>query len=103
MRGVVARRVRGGYGGAMATTQSDIRQWLRAAKAKGATHMLVVCDAFDWCDYPVNVMPGEDPATKAKEYAIGKNAQKVVECYALHLDIEAQLAERRAHHYEAAP
>ena len=38
----------------MTTRQADIRDWLKRAP-DGATHMLVVCDMFDWSDYPVFV------------------------------------------------
>jgi hypothetical protein len=42
------------------TTITEFERW----KAKGikmkATHMIVVCDTFDYTDYPVYVMPGQD-------------------------------------------
>lgn len=43
----------------MGTTREDITGWLHRGQEKGATHMIVVCDTFDWSDYPVFVMPGE--------------------------------------------
>jgi hypothetical protein len=87
----------------MATTQDDIRRWLKDAKKEGATHLLVVCDTFDHGDYPVSVKPGEDPRKVAGKYARGENMQRLMEVYALHLDWEAQLAEHRSFHYENAP
>lgn len=86
----------------MAASKSDIRQWLHEAKTDGATHMLVVCDTFDHENYPVNVKAGEDVRERAKDFD-GKNMQRVMEVYALHLDIEAQLSENRAFHYEGQP
>lgn len=74
-----------------------ISDWFDRGVAKGATHMVVVCDTFDWEDYPHYVMPGEDP----KEYKPGE-MQKVMEVYALHLPKLDQLGERRAFHYDAA-
>jgi hypothetical protein len=79
----------------MAATLQDIKRWLEQAKEKGATHMIVLCDTFDHGDYPHFVMPGEDP----KEYEVGR-MQRLIECYAMHLDIDAQLKERRANHFE---
>lgn len=78
----------------MAATVQDIRGWLAMAQDKGATHMIVACDTYDWSDYPVFVMPGED----ARE--ISERHEKVMECYAMHLSIEAQLGEHRAFHFD---
>jgi uncharacterized protein YegP (UPF0339 family) len=83
----------------MGTTKADIRGWLERAKREGATHMIVVCDTFDYDDYPVMVMPGEDARTKMGEYT-SENMQRVMECYALHLDWDKQLGEHRAMHTE---
>lgn len=77
------------------TAKSEIREWLTKAKNEGATHLLVVCDTFDWEDYPVEIMPTEKVREIAKEYD-HVNMQKIMECYDLSKDIEAQLAEPRA-------
>ena len=77
----------------------DIRRWLMSGKDKGATHVIIVCDTFSWDDYPIYVKPGEDPRVRAEEFD-GKNMQKIIEVYALHMDIEAQLKEHRARHYD---
>lgn len=79
----------------MTTTRDDIRRWLDRAIKKGASHMVVMCDTYDWSDYPVFVMPGEDPKSK-----LGGAMQKPMECYDLSLDINDQLAERRANHWD---
>jgi hypothetical protein len=84
----------------MATTREDIRSWLERAKENGATHVIVVCDTFDHEDYPVEVMPGTDVRKKAEDYENGKNMQRIMEVYALHLDLEMQLKEHRSFHYE---
>lgn len=86
----------------MVTSLDMIREWFLQGVARGATHMIVVCDSFDHDDYPVYVEHGQDPWAKANEYA-GKDEQRVMEVYALHLDMDAQLAETRAFHYDAAP
>lgn len=77
------------------TTKDDIRDWLKRGKAQGASFMLVVCDTYDWGDYPVYVKPTEDLAEKAKGFH-GVNMQKVMECYDLDVDWERQLNEPRS-------
>jgi hypothetical protein len=83
----------------MATTKEDIRQWLHEGKKQGATHVLVVCDQFDWEDYPVYVKPGEDVRKKVAEYQ-GQNMQKIMECYSMKIDLDKQLAEHRSFNYD---
>lgn len=85
----------------MATTQQTIRDWIDRpnyssyyAQFKDATHMLVVCDTFDWEDYPVFVMPDHDVKTEYNKYN-GPNMQKVMEVYNLKMDIETQLNQHR--------
>lgn len=86
----------------MGTTREDILGWLKEGQHQGATHVVVVCDTFDHGDYPVYVMPGEPVRKKADEYN-RKEMQRVMEVYALHLDLNAQLSERRSFHYEEPP
>lgn len=80
------------------TTKEEIKIWLERGKAKGATHVISVCDTFDYEDYPVFVMPNENAKDKAYEYS-AKSMQRINEVYDLSLDIEAQLNEKRAFHY----
>lgn len=94
----------------MPTTKDDITGWFKRGIIEGATHMIVVCDTYDWSDYPVFVMPGEDPREKASEY--GKNdkhglptlpngqMQKVMEVYSLSKSTEEQLRERLAFNFD---
>jgi hypothetical protein len=94
----------------MATSREDIERWLREGKRQNATHVIVVCDTFDWEDYPVFVLPGEDAKEKAAEYGkndesglptlANSNMQKVMEVYSLRIPLEPQLAERRSFHFE---
>lgn len=94
----------------MAATKGEIRQWLQMGKAQNATHVIVVCDTYDWEDYPVLVSPDEDARSKAKEYGItgtnglptlaNSNMQKVMEVYSLSHDLDSQLNEFRAFHFD---
>lgn len=85
----------------MAASKEDIRGWFRRGASEGATHMLVVCDGYDHTDYPVFVGGSKDPRETARKYT--GDMQRVMECYAMHLDMEAQLSEHRADHFETAP
>lgn len=82
----------------MAATKQDIRSWLDRGKKEGASHLIVVCDTFDYDDYPVYVMPGDDAHEAFTKYN-GVNMQKVMEVYSFSLDLEAQLNEHRAFHF----
>lgn len=83
----------------MIPTRSDLRRWLLSGKEKGCTHMIVACDTFSWEDYPVYVEQGQDVREVEAEYK-GENMQKVMEVYSFNHDIEAQLSETRAFHYD---
>lgn len=80
----------------MSTSQEDIRQWLERAKQNNATHLIVVCDTYDWDDYPVEVTSTENIHECIAKYN-GKNMQKIMEVYNLKLDIEKQLNEGRSY------
>jgi hypothetical protein len=82
------------------SSEREIGEWFDRGKKSGATHMLVVCDTFDWEDFPVYVMPSEDAQKKYDSFH-GQNMTKVMEVYAMHLPKDAQLAEFRARHLEA--
>lgn len=83
----------------MAASRKDIERWLKAGKKQGATHMIVVCDEFDWEDYPVYVPKGQDARKVYAEYQ-GKNMQRVMEVYSFRRDLESQLSEPRAFHFD---
>ena len=86
----------------MGTSKDTIRGWLDRGKRDGATHVIVVCDTFDHDDYPVFVMPYQNVHVEHDKHD-GKNMQRVMEVYALHLDFESQLREHRAFHFETIP
>jgi len=79
----------------MGTSKEDIRNWIKSGQEQGATHVIVVCDTFDWEDYPVYVMPTEDVHKKFADYN-GLNMQKVMEVYNLSKDIDKQVSQNRA-------
>ena len=70
----------------MSTTQSEIREWLQDGKKQNASHMLVVCDTFDYHDYPVYVNENEDINEIYQKYN-NTNMQKVMEVYNLSMNL----------------
>lgn len=78
------------------TTREEIRTWLLEGKEQGATHTIIACDTFDYSDFPVHIMPGEDVRKKESEL------DKVMEVYSHAVDHETQLSETRSWHYETA-
>ena len=75
------------------TTAQEIQAWFIAAEQAGATHMLVVCDQFDWSDYPVSVGRTEDVSERIAHYRAA-SMQRVMEVYDISLGWEAQSAGR---------
>ncbi len=80
----------------MATTKEDISRWFDDGVEKGATHLIVVCDTFDYGDYPKYVMPGEDAKEKASNLG---SMQSLMEVYNLSMDKDTQLKTHRAFNY----
>lgn len=52
----------------MAVSEIEFKEWIEVAKQKGATHMISVCDTFDYDDYPVCVMPTDNLEDVKKRY-----------------------------------
>lgn len=78
------------------TTRDEIAGWLARGQEEGATHMIVVCDTFDYDDYPVFVSTEED-VEKRVEYYRGASMQRVMEVYDLRKPLGPQLMEERAY------
>lgn len=80
------------------TTREDIREWFRRGVDCGATHLIVMRDTFSYEDYPIYIMPGQDPRYDVS-IRNGSNMQNVVEVYNMSKPIEPQLDERRSFNY----
>jgi len=81
----------------MPITTQDIRNWLTLeglGRKSHHTHMFVICDTFDYEDYPVYT---SDPSATYTRYN-GQGMQKIMEIYDLSMDFEKQLAEYRSWH-----
>ena len=76
----------------------DIKRWLGQAQEKACTHLMIVCDTYDYSDYPVFITSAMD-VTKEYENRHQKNMQEVMEVFNLSMDIEEQLREHRSIHF----
>lgn len=83
----------------MGTSRETISRWFDAGKDADFTHMIVVCDTYDYEDYPVYVDRDEDVRDKFREFN-GVNMQRVMEVYSFKVDKDIQMSETRAFHYE---
>jgi len=76
----------------MAATRQDIEGWFDRGVAQRARHMLVVCDSFDYDDYPVFTTTDADCLFRYKNPG---EMQRVMEVYDLRADKAEQMNERR--------
>lgn len=83
----------------MATTMADIREWFIKGVREGHTHMIVVCDTYDYEDFPRYVSGTADEVRAMVDEANGKNMEKVMEVYNLQKDREVQIIRRRCWEY----
>ena len=52
----------------MAATYNQVQGWISGAKLEKAKYLIVVCDEFDYTDYPVYVMDENEIEEKTKYY-----------------------------------
>lgn len=78
----------------MAASKSEIQKWIKKAKNDDCSHLLVICDAFDYMDYPVYVNKNQNINTIVKIYR-NKNMNRIMEIYDLNKDISEQINEIR--------
>ena len=74
----------------MPTGKKEIGEWFDRGKKQKATHMIIVCDTFDYEDYPVYVMKGEDVRDVISKYRMMKMS-RVMEVYNLTMDKKGQI------------
>lgn len=82
----------------MGTSRNEIREWFEQFYNEGFNFMLVVTDTFDYTTYAVGV-PKRKFWKKHEQYNDSKKMSRVMEVYNLDMDMEEQLAERRAFNY----
>jgi len=79
----------------MSTSKQQIEAWLKKGNTGENSHMIVMCDTFNWEDYPVYISKKESASDKL-EYCRTSSMQKVVEVYSYSIDLEQQLEQPRA-------
>ena len=77
----------------MATSKGEISHWFDAGVADGRDYMIVVCDTWDYDDYPVYA--DRDEFWTVHDQHDGKNMQTIMEVYDLRKDKRPQLAQTR--------
>lgn len=83
----------------MTASLSDIKGWLKQAKDKGATHLIVAVDRFDYDNYPVYVSSKEKVEEEFTRIT-NSSMQDVDEIYSMSMDINKQLKEHRSFHVD---
>lgn len=81
----------------MAATKDEIREWVERGVKIGATHVIILCDTWDWEDFPSYVKQGESVRDEVMRCQAA-NDLRVMEVYNLSMDIEYQMNEHRAWH-----
>lgn len=83
----------------MGVTRSDISGWFDQGVRAMNTHMIVVCDTYDYEDYPVYF---NGTAVEARDKVAKLNSesmQRVMEVYNLSMARDPQLNQNRAFNY----
>jgi hypothetical protein len=78
----------------MAATKDDIERWFDEAKLNGATHLIIVCDTFDYEDFPVHVKKVEDFWTTYNLYNKPENMTRIMEVFDMNAPKDEQMAGR---------
>jgi hypothetical protein len=81
-------------------TKEEIRKIVLGGNTGEYSHLLIVCDTFDYEDYPVYVKYGEDIKSMAAHYNNCNNMSRIMEIYNYNLDLEKQLNETRSYHID---
>lgn len=71
------------------TTRKDISTWFDRGIKQNAMFMFVICDTFDWEDYPVYAISIEGAKEKYARYPY--DMQKIMEVYDLRRDKMTQI------------
>ena len=77
----------------MATSKQQIGDWFENGLTNKQDFMIVVCDTYDWTDYP-SYCKKDEFDLKYKQYS-DQNMQQVMEVYDLSLDKDSQLNQHR--------
>lgn len=76
----------------------EIRECLYDGVGENYSHMMMVCDRWDYSDFPVYVERTEDINDVVEQYSTP--SYRIMEIYSYDMDLETQLNEVRAMHIE---
>jgi hypothetical protein len=80
-------------------TYVEIKAWFHEGAQKTEnTHMIIVCDTFDYEDYPVYITETKDIHEQEAVWN-AKSMQRVIEVYNLKKDMDEQLSRGRCFCY----
>lgn len=82
----------------MGTSKNDIRRWFQKGIENNQDSMMVVCDTYDWSDFPVYTK-GLEEFTKRYLEIVSKCMNELMEVYDLKISLDFQMSEHRAFHY----
>ena len=77
------------------TTKKQISDWFENGKKEGASYMIVVCDTYDYDEYPFYVYPSES-VNECISYCNRSPMQQIMEVYDLNMEKNKQLSEYRS-------
>ncbi len=80
----------------MGISRRDLENWYNQGVQDKKTHMIVVCDTFDWEDFPVYVKKDQNFYSVYDQYSGGKNMARIMEVYDLNANKQDQMDEHRA-------
>lgn len=79
------------------TTKNDIKNWFIKGKTDDIySHMIIVCDTYDYEDYPIYVKTTDNIHEVIKIYD-NVNMQKIMEIYKFDIDMNKQLEHHRSY------
>ena len=76
----------------MAASFQDLSNWFDRGIADGQGFMLIVCDTFDYGDYPVYTATADEARDRRESPG---DMQRVMEVYDLHADKRDQMSQHR--------
>lgn len=83
----------------MAASRAEVQMWFQEGTRQQASHMVVICDTYDYEDYPAYITASNPEEAEAAAERKNGNMQKVMEVYNLSKDMQDQLNRRRCFEY----
>lgn len=74
----------------MGISRRDLQNWYNRGVEDEKTHMIVVCDTFDYEDFPVYVGEGESVSAEVSKRSNSQQMSRVMEVYDLSLPFDDQ-------------